>query len=61
VRDITDDGLLLLSHSKDLKLITLHINSRRLAKHRSFTQEEPREEEREELQVAEEGVGVDPF
>jgi hypothetical protein len=37
VRDITDDGDLLLSHSKDSKLITLHISSRRVAKHRAFT------------------------
>ena len=52
VRDINDEGQLLLCEPKGLKPILLDINSRRLARHRHFTKEEP---------VQEEVPEVDPF
>jgi hypothetical protein len=39
VRDITDDGQLMLCEPKGLKIILLDADSRRLARHRHFTKE----------------------
>ena len=40
VRDITEDGHLVLSEPKGHKSITVDVDSRRVARHRCFTREE---------------------